>query len=176
MMKQLKILTMGLLAALVLSSCGSLNQRVGGGQLSERNIDFAKHIIHEPDWSEMTMTIDDIDEETDMWNSNLVPAFPVLYWTTLGNFKDDKYFAVRKVATVFPAFYVVRDTLYTSDGKRRDQEFEFNMLYALWYASHKKPKSSGWKCGLIYIPGLGPFLGFGSGYFQFLWIPFSDMD
>ena len=175
-MQRFKIFTMGLLATLLLSSCGSLNQRVGGDQLSERNIDFAKHIIQEPDWSEMQMIIDGVDEETDKWNSSFVPAFPVLYWTTLGSFKDDKYFAVRKVATVFPAFYVMRDSLYTSDGKRSEQEFEFNMLYALWYNSHKKQKISDWKFGLIYIPGLGPFLGFGSGYFQFLWIPFSEMD
>lgn len=175
-MKKFVLLTVAFSAVTLLCSCGSLNQHVGGEQLTPANIDFAKHIIHEPDWSEMVIDIDGVDEVTDKWNSDFVPAFPVLYWTTLGSYKEDKYFGVRKVATVFPAFYVRRDSLYTADGKRRDKEFEFNMLYALWYESRQKPNNKGWKCGLLYLPGLGPFLGFGSGFFQFLWIPFSDMD
>ena len=175
-MKRLFSVFSASVVVVLLCSCGSLNQHVGGAQLTKNNIDFARDIIREPDWREMVYPIYGVDETTDKWASDFVPAVPVIYWTTLGCFKDDQFFAVRKVASVFPAFYVVRDSLYTADGARREGETEFNMLFAIWYSSHHKPDSSGWKFGLVYLPVLGPFLGFGKNYFQFLWIPFSDMD
>ncbi len=175
-MRMFVLLSAWLFSVVLLLGCGSLDQRVGGAKLSQRNIDFALDMVREPDWREMVMTIEGVDERTDKWNSDVVPVVPVVYWTTLGSFKQDKAFGVRKVASVFPAFYVMRDSVYNAEGVRREGEAEFNLLFAFWYASSYTPAESGWKFGLIYLPGLGPFLGFGTGYFQFLWIPFSDMD
>ncbi|MBN1863750.1 MAG: hypothetical protein JW808_02490 [Victivallales bacterium] len=166
----------GLFSFVLLTGCGSLDQRLGGDRLSKGNIDYALDIIREPDWTEMVMTIDGVDERTDKWNSDVMPAVPVVYWTSLGSFKGDKFFGVRKVASVFPAFYLMRDSVYNAEGVRIEGEAEFNLLFSLWYASRFAPDESCWKFGLLYLPVLGPFLGFGTGYFQFLWIPFSDMD
>lgn len=175
-MKNFSFVICGLLCSFILSSCGSLNQHVGGERLSETNIEFAKDMIAEPDWSPMQMTFDNVDQETDKWNSKLYPFPPVFFWTTLGSFNTNKQYGVRKVSAVFPAFYVKRDSIYTEDGLRRNDDFEFNLLFAIWFKNYVGPKRGGWKFGLIYLPVLGPFLGFGKQYFQLFWIPFSDMD
>lgn len=168
----------------LLCSCGTLTQRIGGDRLTKKNIDFALDMIQTPDDFDMRLTFDGEVHYTDKWASEVMPLIPVLYWTTLGSFREDaddedtkdKYFAVRKVATIVPVFYLIRDSLYEADGKRRETGFEFNLLCAIWYEDFENYDGEGWKFGLVWFPGLGPFLGFGSDYFQFLWIPFSDLD
>lgn len=174
-MKNLYLL-IGFLTTTLLCSCGSLNQHVGGDRLTKTNIDFAKDIVAEPDWSTMKMTFDSVDQETDKWCSEFYPFPPVFFWTTLGSFNTNKQYGTRKVGMVFPAFWVVRDSLYTEEGVRRNDNFEFNMLFAIWFNRYINSKTDGWKFGLLYIPVIGPFLGFGSHFFQLFWIPFSDMD
>ena len=168
----------------LLSSCGTLTQRIGGKKLSKRNIDFALDMIQTPDDFDMRLTYDGEAHYTDKWASDVMPLIPVLYWTTLGSFRGvaddedtkDKHFAVRKVATLVPLFYVIRNSLYEADGKRRETGFEFNLLCTIWYEDFENYDNEGWKFGLLWLPGLGPFVGFGSDYFQLLWIPFSDLD
>ncbi|MCF6176103.1 MAG: hypothetical protein L3J71_10090 [Victivallaceae bacterium] len=184
-MKKNILMGCGLVVMVVmLCSCGTLNQRVGGDRLTKKNVDFALNMIQTPDDFDMRLTYDGETHYTDKWASNVMPLIPVLYWTTLGSFREDaddedtmdKYFAVRKVATIIPVFYLVRDSLYEADGKRRETGFEFNLLCAIWYEDFENYDEEGWKFGLLWLPGLGPFFGFGSDYFQFLWIPFSDLD
>jgi glycerol uptake facilitator-like aquaporin len=175
-MKKMLTLVMACSIALLMCSCGSLNQRVGGRQLTPGNIAFAKDIIRTPNYAEMRMTWKGVSHYTDKWASDVMPTFPVIYWTTLGSFEEDKYFGVRKVSTFFPVFYVIRDSLYNAQGNREITGFEFNLAMVFGFENFDNYEGEGWKFGLLWIPGIGPFLGFGSSYFQFLWIPFTDID
>ena len=184
-MKRLLWLMFGLgIIPLLFCSCGTLNQQIGGSQLSKGNLAFARNMISEPDDFDMRLTYDGETRYTDKWASSVVPLGPILYWTTLGSFRadandedtKDSYFAVRKVDSIIPLFYLKHDSIYDRSGKRQASGLAFNLALAVGYESFSTAKSDAWRCGLVWIPGIGPFLGFGSDYFQFLWIPFSDLD
>jgi hypothetical protein len=168
----------------ILCSCGSLNQRIGGERLTKENIKFAHDMVSVPDDWDMRMTYNGITRYTDKWASDAMPVVPVVYWTTVGSFREvaddedtkDKYFAVRKVASIVPAFYLIRDSLYKNSGERFETGLEFNLLFAIWYEEFENDDVQDWKFGLLWLPEIGPFLGFGSDYFQFIWIPFSEFD
>lgn len=165
-----------LCALFCLCSCGNLTRtQLGGPQLSKADMDFARNMVYEPNWSRMHMEFNQESNYTDKWCSYLIPAFPVMYWTTFGSFNEEKCYGVRKVATFVPLFYVVRDGRYDSAGKRIESDFEFNLAMAIWFERVNRDNSDNWRTGLLWLPGLGPFLGFGSDFFQFLWIPFSDL-
>lgn len=162
--------------SLFLCSCGNLNQQqLGGDKLSANNIKFAQGMIIEPNWEPMCMTFNDQKNYTDCWNSRVMPVFPVIYWTTFGNFEADSCYGLKKVASFFPLFYLVRNSVYDSRGMRKTSTTDFNLALTMGYQDSRTSDSFEWKYGLLWIPGLGPFLGFGTGYFQFLWIPFSEM-
>ena len=169
---------------ILLCSCGTLTQHIGGDHLSKKNIDFALDMIHTPDDFDMRLTYDGETHYTDKWASDVMPLILINYWTTLGSFRavaddedtKDSHFVVRKVATVFPVFYLIRNSLYEENGQRRETGIEFNLLCAIWYEDFENYDKEGWKFGLLWLPALGPFIGFGSDYFQLLWIPFSELD
>ncbi|MBN2643484.1 MAG: hypothetical protein JXR78_17665 [Victivallales bacterium] len=175
-MKNLFMLFAVVVSTVFMCSCGNLDpQYIGGKQLSDGQLEFARNMTIEPNWSSMRMSFDNRRNYTDKWNSYAVPVFPVIYWTTLGSFKDDHFFGVRKAASFFPVFYLVNDSVYDAKGARLKTALDFNLALALGYEEQRTPEASEWKFGFLWIPGLGPVLGFGPSFFQFLWIPFSEL-
>ena len=79
-----------------LCSCGNLTRtQIGGPELSKADMAFARNMVHEPNWSQMHMEFNQQSNYTDKWCSYLIPAFPVMYWTTFGSFNEEKSYGVR---------------------------------------------------------------------------------
>lgn len=171
-MKKIIIFTVPLLLGLMLCSCGSLEHPIGGKQLSESNLAFAKTMP--VDDSRMTITYDGKEMSTDQWASQVVPPFPVLYWAVFGNFDQGKHYGLRKFATFVPVFFVTRNQVFDDKGARLQSEIEVLFALTLWYKDRTTPTSADFKMGILWIPGLGPFIGVGPEYFQFFWVPFSE--
>ncbi|MFA7230240.1 MAG: hypothetical protein WC071_03125 [Victivallaceae bacterium] len=129
----------------------------------------------DPDWIEMRKTFDGVTHYTDKWTANAMPTFPILYWVALGSFDNDKYFEVQKFTMLFPAFYLIRDKLYNSEGVRMSSGFELNLACLVCFETIDSYEANGWKLGFAWLPGMGPFFGFGRHYFQLAWIPFSEL-
>ncbi len=174
-MKKILLLMSAAAAMFTMCSCGSLTQRVGGSSLTPQNLEFAKHMREEPSWSNMTYTYNGETHETDKWYSRVMPFIIFWNWTTLGSFEKDQVFAVRKVAIFFPAFYMIDDSRYNAQGVRQESGLEWNLALVLGYENFHRYDTDSWKTGVVWIPGVGPCIGFGPSYFQFLWIPFSDL-
>ncbi len=175
-MKKVIICLVGLAAIMSLCSCGSLTHHIEGDKLRPETVEFAKHMREEPSWCDMGMTYDGVHHDTDKWYSRVVPFIIFWNWTTLGSFEKDKYFVARKVALFFPAFYIVRDARYDEQGIQKDTGMEWNLAFVIGYENFHRHSTDYWKTGVVWIPGAGPCIGFGPGYFQFLWIPFSEIN
>jgi len=175
-MNKIIAVVLGTVMALVLTSCGSLTQHIEGENLTPQTIEFAKAMRSEPSWTKMYMTYDGVRHDTDKWYSNVMPFLIFVNWTTLGSFEKDRRFAVRKFAMLFPAFYILRDSLYDQTGKRLNSGMEWNLAIVMGYENYHSYPGDSWKFGFAWIPGVGPCLGFGPSYFQFLWIPFSEIN
>lgn len=171
-MKMFAIMALGSAALMLLSGCGSLDQHVGGPQLSQPAMAFVDQVPSSG--STMGISYGQKDFSTSKWGSAVYPVFPVFYWNTLGKFSPAPGYGVRTVTIFFPLFLVMRDSSYDPQGKRLQYDSTFNMLCVLWYEDHSTPKSSDFKAGILWIPGLGPFIGAGPEFFQFFWIPFSN--
>ncbi|MFA7232167.1 MAG: hypothetical protein WC071_12925 [Victivallaceae bacterium] len=158
--------------AAALTGCGSLNRKVGGPEMPESLVEFAKAMPE----GRSKMSIDFGEKEllTNRWASKVYPIFPVFYWSTLGSFEQNEKFGVRTVTTFFPLFIVMRDSVYNQSGQRTKWDTFFNLALVLWYEDNMTPESSDFKTGILWIPGIGPLIGVGPEFFQFLWIPFTD--
>ncbi|MDD3119086.1 MAG: hypothetical protein PHQ27_07905 [Victivallales bacterium] len=175
-MKKILFLGGGFILALALCSCGSLTQHVGGEKLSPAALEFAHRMREEPSWPLMGKTYDGAYHETDKWYADVVPFLVFWNWTTLGSFDHDQTLVVRKVAIFFPVFYSVGDSRYNGAGIRQDTGLEWNLACVIGYENFHTRQGDRWKNGLLWIPGVGPCLGWGPGYFQFLWLPLVDTD
>jgi uncharacterized protein YceK len=171
-MRNIITLVVGSAVLLVLSGCGSLNQKVGGPELSDPAMEYAKQLS--ADGSSMSMTYGEKNLSTNKWASKAYPIFPVFYWSTLGNFTPEPSYGVRTSTILFPLFVLYRDSLYDKLGKRLQFETTFNMVLIIGYEDRVTPSSSDFRTGVLWIPGIGPFLGVGPEFFQFFWIPFTD--
>ncbi len=165
-------LIMGSTLMLALAGCGTLNQKVGGPELSNSAMEFAKQMP--ADDSSMSITYNGKELSTNKWGSKAYPIFPVFYWSTIGNFTSEPSYGVRTSTILFPVFVLFRDSLYDNLGKRLQYETTFNMVLLVGYEDRVTPRSSDFRTGVLWIPGIGPFLGLGPEFFQFFWIPFSD--
>ncbi|MFA6292254.1 MAG: hypothetical protein WC637_10755 [Victivallales bacterium] len=172
-MRKIIALIVGTALLSALAGCGTLNQRVGGPEMSKPTMEFAKTIPE--DSSFMCITYDGKALSTNKWSSKVYPIFPVFYWSTLGTFKPEPSYGVRTVTILFPVFVLFRDSVYDSLGKRLQYETTFNMDLVIGYEDRVTPRSSDFRTGVLWIPGIGPFLGVGPEFFQFFWIPFSDL-
>jgi len=169
-----KMFTMcsGIVLLGLLCSCGSLNQKVGGPKLSPSAIEFADKM--QSSGGSFDLSYGEKYLSTSRYATKSYPIFPVFYWSTLGNFESEHYYGVSSATLFAPVFFVVRDSVYDPSGKRIQSETTFNMALAIGYEDHMTPTSSDFRVGLLWIPGIGPFLGAGPKFFQFLWIPFTD--
>jgi len=159
-------------ALLALSGCGSLNQKVGGPELSKETMDYAKTMS--ADASCMSISYGEKNLSTGKWASKVYPIFPVFYWSTLGNFTPEPSYGVRTSTILFPVFVLYRDSLYDNLGRRLQFETTFNVDFVIGYEDKVTPTSSDFKTGVLWIPGIGPFLGIGPEFFQLFWIPFTS--
>ena len=175
-MKKFLRLLSGIGAAVALCSCGSLTQHVGGDRLSPETLQFAHQMREEPSWSTMGKTYDGVYHETDQWYAEVIPFIIFWNWTALGNFDHDKTFVVRKVSIFFPAYYAISDSRYNANGLRVESGLEWNLALVIGYENFHTHAGDGWKNGILWIPAVGPCIGWGSNYFQFLWIPFSELN
>jgi len=166
------ILMAGAAVLFVLAGCGSLNRKVGGPELSKPAMEFAKQMPSGD--SAMSITYGEKQIFTDKWGSKAYPIFPVFYWSTLGNFTPEPSYGVRTATILFPVFVLFRDSAYDNLGQRLQFETTFNMALLIGYEDRVTPRSSEFKTGVLWIPGIGPFLGVGPEFFQFFWIPFTD--
>ncbi|MFZ2657711.1 MAG: hypothetical protein WAX69_22450 [Victivallales bacterium] len=157
---------------LLVAGCGSLSQKVGGPQMSAPSMEFARQIPAGE--SNFSISCNDKELSTSRWASKAYPVFPVFYWSTLGNFNPATSYGLRTATIFFPVFVVMRDSVYDDKGLRINSEAMFNFALAIGYEDRITPTSSDFKIGLLWIPGIGPFLGAGPEFFQFLWIPFTD--
>ena len=173
-MRNIITLVAGTAVLLVLSGCGSLNQKVGGPELSQPTMEYAKQMP--ADGSFMSITYGGKNLSANKWASKVYPIFPVFYWSTLGNFTPEPSYGVRTATILFPVFVLFRDSVYDSLGKRLQYETTFNMDLVIGYEDRVTPSSSDFRTGILWIPGIGPFLGVGPEFFQFFWIPFSDLN
>ena len=155
-----------------LTGCGTLNQRVGGPELSTTTIEYAKNIPS--DNSYMHITYCEKEYSSNKWASKVYPIFPVFYWSTLGIFTPEPSYGVRTTSILFPVFVLYRDSLYDNRGQRLQLETTFNMDLVLGYEDRVTPKSYDFKTGILWLPGLGPFLGVGPEFFQLFWIPLTS--
>lgn len=161
--------------ALIISGCGTLNQKISNTRMSKENIQFAETMPHWPNYESMYMEVNDITYDTDKFASYVMPTFPFLYWSTIGSFENDTFFVNRKVQTIVPVFYLIRENVFNKQGSREMSDVTFNLACVYWINVVDSQKKSYWRTGLVWLPGVGPCIGFGSDFFQFLWIPFSDM-
>ncbi|HCE46668.1 MAG TPA: hypothetical protein DET40_24230 [Lentisphaeria bacterium] len=171
-MKNLFLALAGAAVLVLVAGCGSLDQKVGGPQMSNPSMDFARQIP--AGQSFFSISCDDKELSTSKWASRVYPIFPVFYWSTLGNFSPAPNYGLRTSTIFFPVFVVMRDSIYDDKGLRVNSETMFNFALAIGYEDNITPRSSDFKIGLLWIPGIGPFLGAGPEFFQFLWIPFTD--
>ncbi len=169
-----KIISAALSVAFVLlfAGCGSLSQSVGGPKMPNSAMEFAKQMPAGGSSFSITYNYNELTTKT--WASKVYPVFPVIYWSTLGNFNPTPNYGVRSSTIIFPVFFVVRDSVYDEKGLRINSESRFNLAFVLGYEDKMTPKSSDFRIGLLWIPGIGPFFGAGPEFFQFLWIPFTD--
>jgi hypothetical protein len=175
MKKFLKVSCILALVSVICCGCGTLTRKFPNDTLRKDDILYAETLPHWPNYDEMTIEIDDVDYSTDKSASKVMPIIPVLYWTTVGSFENDTFFASRKVMSLIPVFYVCRENAFKKTGERFFDDFTFNLACVFWFNSVKSSKEDIWRTGIVWLPGVGPCIGFGSGYFQFLWIPLSDM-
>ncbi|HBC87541.1 MAG TPA: hypothetical protein DCZ94_11345 [Lentisphaeria bacterium] len=172
-MRNIFIVFAGFAVLSVFSGCGTLNQKVGGPQLTAQAMEFAKQIP--ADSSYMSISYEDKSASTNKWASKVYPIFPVFYWSNLGSFTPPAPdYGVRTATIIFPVFWVWRDSVYNERGERTNSEINFNMDFVLGYEDRVTPKSYDFRCGILWIPGIGPFLGVGPEFFQFFWVPFTD--
>ena len=163
------------LAALAIgmfSGCGSLHETVGGPQLSARALDFAGKMPSSG--GSFDLSYGEKCLSSHRYATKSYPIFPVFYWSTLGNFETEKQYGVSTATLFVPVFFVMRDSVYDRAGKRLQSETVFNLALAIGYEDRQTPSSSDFRTGLLWIPGIGPFLGGGPEFFQFFWIPFTD--
>ena len=119
-------------------------------------------------------------------SSVFYPAFPWLELKTF--FKDDAnrgygLFYVYTLMPVVPLFVGTDGVVYDKDGV---WSFTHHcsgvpLLYSYTELVRRDGKAAGgrkkdWQFDLVDIPYLNGLLGFGDGYFQFLWIPFMAQD
>lgn len=171
-MRNVFILAFGIVALMAMSGCGSLNQKVGGPSMPASTLEYANQM--QSSSSHMSITSGEKELSTDKWASKVYPVFPIFYWSTLGKFTPEPSYGVRTSTVFFPLFVLVRDSLYDGRGQRLQFETAFNMVFVIGYEDRVTPKSSDFRTGLLWIPGIGPFLGVGPEFFQFFWIPFTD--
>lgn len=172
-MKRIFVCMTAGLASAFFCGCGSLNQQVGGPTLSKPAMEFAGKMPS--GGSTMNMTYDVNQLSTSKYATKSYPFFPVFYWSTLGNFEAEKQYGVSTSTLFFPVFYINRESIYNDLGKRQQSDTMFNLALAIGYEDHTTPKSSDFRTGILWIPGIGPLLGVGPEFFQFLWIPFTDL-
>ncbi|MEI6055815.1 MAG: hypothetical protein WCR55_07130 [Lentisphaerota bacterium] len=157
----------------MLSGCGSLNQKVGGPLLTDQAMQFANQIPADSNYMEISFNGKYIT--TNNWASKAYPIFPVFYWSNLGVFSSPPpNYGVRTATIVFPLFWVVRDSNYNERGERSNSEISFNLDFVLGYEDQMTPDSYDFNIGILWIPGIGPFLGVGPEFFQFFWVPLSS--
>ena len=155
--------------------CGTLNQKIPNNRMTKKNIEFAETMPHWPNYESMYIDVDGVTYDTDKFASRVMPAIPVLYWSTIGSFEEDTFFVNRKVMSLIPVFYLARENVFSKQGERTISDVTFNLACAIWFNNVDSVKRSYWRAGILWLPGIGPCIGFGSDFFQFAWIPFSDM-
>jgi hypothetical protein len=175
-MKKILKLTFALaLTTMFCCGCGTLNQKISNDRMTKKNIEFAETMPQWPNYESMYMEVDGITYDTDKFASRVMPVIPVLYWSTMGSFEGNKFFVNRKVMSIVPVFYLVRENVFNKKGERYISDITFNLACVIWVNAVESETEDYWRTGLIWLPGLGPCIGFGSDFFQFAWIPFSDM-
>ncbi|MCX6985660.1 MAG: hypothetical protein NT118_13065 [Lentisphaerae bacterium] len=155
-MRNIITLVVGTAVLLVLSGCGSLNQKVGGPELSKPAMEYANQLS--ADNSSMSISYGGKELSTSKWGSKLYPIFPAFYWSTIGNFTPEPSYGVRTATILFPVFVLFRDSVYDSLGQRLQYETTFNVDFVIGYEDRVTPSSSDFRTGVLWIPGIGPFL------------------
>jgi len=105
-----------------------------------------------------------------------VPAFPVVYVKTFGRFGDG--YALARTIYVFPVWGSARLMLFDAEGTPaadtgvRQVSIPFVVSYAR-QTDLAASKLLRWRVGVLNLPVLGTFVGFGTGYFKLMFIEFG---
>ena len=153
------------------TGCGTLRQPVSFSGLSEDAMIF---IDEQPRSSETYTLYVGWDWFTSAQFANyVVPAIPFLYWKALAKEYDDQYYLMRHFS-VLPILGSTKFGVFDMYGKPA----ELHSIYALsalidllTFETHTKDLQSAHPETTFAVRVLHGLLGFGSDYFQLLWIP-----
>ena len=160
------------MALVALCGCGSLRQSVSFRGLTKENMDFIDSV--KSGAVELRLSTLSGSSSTHKTASYVIPTFPVMYWKTLGQFKNG--YGLSTVFLVFPLLTTGRGAVLDADGAPLEYVGLAQVPFLFVYGSATRDasgprKETTWGVGLISLPLLGPCIAFGNETLRLLWIP-----
>ncbi len=170
-------------AALALCSCGTLESDASFPKLKPEEMAYAD-ALPQGNSDVMLQSYGKFQLKGSQSASAVYPCFP---WLEVKSFfKDGSGYGLLYIYTlmpVVPLFVGTDGTIYTPDGEWMYQHHcsGIPLLYTYTeltkrYEQASSGREKDWQFDLVDFPYINGLLGFGSGNFQLLWIPFWTQD